>query len=348
MTEAKQHRRITITDIAHMAQTSKTTVSFFLNGKTERMSEATKERIREAIKKTGYAPSPVARGMNAKHSHLIGVIIGDITNSFANRLVQGVAEAAERRDYSLLVCSSNFNRHAELNYIDRLLAVGVDGFIVQPTAQSMEVTKAIEQAGKSLVFLDSNLYGANSYWVKTDNYNSSYRAVCSCIEAGYEKFGIICATPGLITSRIERFGGFMEAVQESGKEFEQFEFNGDQVDQKAVGDFLHRVIDGKTPTLIFVPNCWALPDIYTAMSPYYKLMPNTVGLLGFDNIEWIKLASPSVSAVIQPAHEEGRIACDLLVDSIEHRDIKEAHQILQCDTWWEDSTKYVDPSLVSL
>lgn len=62
MAEAKQHRRITITDIARMAQTSKTTVSFFLNGKTERMSEATKERIREAIKKpaTPQARLPVA------------------------------------------------------------------------------------------------------------------------------------------------------------------------------------------------------------------------------------------------------------------------------------------------
>ena len=40
-----QKRRITIKDIAEMAGTSKTTVSFYLNGKTERMSEGTQQRI---------------------------------------------------------------------------------------------------------------------------------------------------------------------------------------------------------------------------------------------------------------------------------------------------------------
>ena len=72
----KPLNKITINDIAEMAGTSKTTVSFYLNGKTDRMSESTQKRIRKAIKDTGYEPSPLARGMNAKQSHLIGVIIG--------------------------------------------------------------------------------------------------------------------------------------------------------------------------------------------------------------------------------------------------------------------------------
>ena len=59
-------KRITINDIAQMAGTSKTTVSFYLNGKTDRMSEETQKRIRLAIDETGYQPSPLARGMNAE------------------------------------------------------------------------------------------------------------------------------------------------------------------------------------------------------------------------------------------------------------------------------------------
>ena len=79
-------KRITINDIAQMAGTSKTTVSFFLNGKTDRMSEETQKSIRLAIDETGYQPSPLARGMNAKQSNLIGVIIGDITKEKADLL----------------------------------------------------------------------------------------------------------------------------------------------------------------------------------------------------------------------------------------------------------------------
>ena len=75
--------KITIRDIAERAGTSKTTVSFFLNGKTDKMSEETQARIAQVIKETNYRPSIAARSLNAKETRLIGVIIGDITNTFA-------------------------------------------------------------------------------------------------------------------------------------------------------------------------------------------------------------------------------------------------------------------------
>ena len=50
-------KRVTIQTIAAEAQVSKSTVSCFLNGKTERMSEETRQRIAAVIKKYDYRPS---------------------------------------------------------------------------------------------------------------------------------------------------------------------------------------------------------------------------------------------------------------------------------------------------
>lgn len=167
-------KRVTIKEIAAMAGTSKTTVSFYLNGKTDRMSDETQARIRKAIHDTGYEPSPLARGMNAKSTQMIGVIIGDITNTFANQLVKGIDTVTSAEGYRMLVCASNFDKQGELAYIDRLIALGVDGFIVQPTARFKEISKSISESGKPLVFIDPKLYDFNSNWVKTDNYEASY------------------------------------------------------------------------------------------------------------------------------------------------------------------------------
>ena len=192
-----QKRRITIKDIAEMAGTSKTTVSFYLNGKTERMSEDTQKRIKKAIEKTGYEPNPLARGMNAKSSKLIGVVIGDVTNEFSNRIVKGIGSVVDKAGYRLLCCSSNYSADGERAYIDRLLALGVDGFIVQPTSQFKTVADDIEAAGKKLVFFDSKYYDYTSSWVKTDNYESTYRTVKSCVERGYRRFLLVAAAPQL-------------------------------------------------------------------------------------------------------------------------------------------------------
>ena len=327
-------KRVTINDIAQMTGTSKTTISFYLNGKTDRMSETTRERIREAIEKTGYEPSPLARGMNSKRSNLMGVIIGDITNAFSNQIVKGITSVADEAGYRVLVSSSNFSKEDELAYIDRLIAVGVDGFIVQPTAQFKKIMTSIEDAGKQLVFIDSKFYDYASSWIKTDNYEASYQAVQECTERGYERFLLVTAAPGLLSSRIERYSGFVDALSENKLGFEQFDIADEGVDIPALQGFLRQHIDGTTPTLVFAPNCWALPDIYIAMREFYPLMPTTVGLLGFDNTEWAGVANPAPAIIVQPALEEGRQAARLLIDLIEGGNDIERHQVLSCSTQW--------------
>ena len=331
-------KRITISDIAAMAGTSKTTVSFYLNGKTERMSTETQERIRRAIAETGYAPSPIARGMNAKKTSLIGVIIGDITNTFSNQIVKGIEGVAAEKGYRTLVSSSNHSRADERAYIDRLLAVGVDGFIVQPTARFKEISQVIEAAGKQLVFFDSKFYDFASSWVKTDNYEATFRAVSECAQKGYERFLLVAAPPQLLSSRIERTSGFVDALEAAEMGFTQFEIENDSVDIPRLQEFLRANVDGTTPTLVFAPNCWALPDVYVAMREYYPMMPDKVGLLGFDNAEWVGVASPSVSVVMQPALEEGAEACRILLDLIAGKGDVDPHQVLSCDVQWGATT----------
>lgn len=331
-------KRITINDIAAMAGTSKTTVSFYLNGKTGRMSEDTQERIKAAIAKTGYEPSPIARGMNAKRTQLLGVIIGDITNTFSNQIVKGVEGVAAKAGYRVLVSSSNHSRTDERAYIDRLLAVGVDGFIVQPTAQFKEISKVIEDAGKQLVFFDSKFYDFASNWVKTDNYEATSRAVGECARKGYRRFLLVAAPPQLLSSRIERTSGFVDALEAAEMGFTQFAIENDEVDVEKLREFLRANIDGTTPTLVFAPNCWALPDVYVAMREFYPLMPTHVGLLGFDNTEWASVASPSVSVVTQPAFEEGAEACRILLDLIQNKGDVNPHQVLDCHVQWGATT----------
>ncbi len=81
-----------------------------------------------------------------------------------------------------------------------------------------------------------------------------------------------------------------------------------------------------------------LPDIYVAMREFYPLMPDKVGLLGFDNTEWAGVASPSVSIVVQPAYEEGRSAAQMLIDLIDEKDNIDNHQVLSCSTQWGTTT----------
>ena len=114
------------------------------------MSEDTKAKIAAVIKKTNYRPSIVARSLNSKNSKLIGVLIGDITNTFSNQIVKGIESAASKDGYQIIVGNSDYKHEREENYVERMLSMGVDGFIIQPTAQFRKLSKKIEELKKQM------------------------------------------------------------------------------------------------------------------------------------------------------------------------------------------------------
>ncbi|MEG0277549.1 MAG: LacI family DNA-binding transcriptional regulator [Coprobacillus sp.] len=330
-------KKVTIKDIAEMAGTSKTTVSFYLNGKTEKMSDETKDRIAKVIEETNYRPSIVARSLNSKNSKLIGVLIGDITNTFSNQIVKGIEATASKNGYQIIVGNSDYSSLREENYVERMLSMGVDGFIIQPTAQFRKISKKIEELGKPMVFFDSKLYDLKSKWVKTNNYEATYDATVKCIEKGYEEFFMITADPQLISTRLERASGFVDALADNGKNNQTLVIENDQVKPELIADFIDERVDLDKKTLVFVPNCWALPTAFIALKHHRKHMPQ-LGLMGFDNMEWVNFSSPSITTIVQPAFDEGLKAAEIVIDQIEGKDEVAGQQVLDCYMNWNEST----------
>ena len=299
--------KITIKEIARRAQTSKTTVSFYLNGKTEKMSEDTKQRIEAVIKETNYRPSVAARSLNSKGTKLIGVIIGDITNAFANQIVKGIDDFARDKRYQLIVGNSNYILENEADYVNRMLAMGVDGFIIQPSSQFDQLIDTIKQEGKDVVFIDSQVSMDKEKWVKTNNYEAVLEMSEELIRKGYDEYIMITADPSVLSTRMERTTGFLDALHLNGKECITHVVDGD-VESEELTVLLNKELKFGTRTLIFVANCFLLPRVYIALKNYRNLMPQTIGLIGFDNTEWSNFSSPTVTTIVQPAYDEGHQA----------------------------------------
>ncbi|ASW49478.2 LacI family DNA-binding transcriptional regulator [Streptococcus suis] len=329
--------KFTIKDIAELAQTSKTTVSFYLNGKYEKMSKETRERIERVIRETDYKPSVVARSLNSKNTKLIGVLIGDITNTFSNQIVKGIEEEAHKSGYQVIIGNSNYNQESEDKYIESMLMLGVDGFIIQPTSHFRKYSRIIEDKKKHMVFFDSQLYEHRTSWIKTNNYDAVYDATQLCVENGYQKFILITADISRLSTRIERATGFMDALLDCKQSYQDLTIADENTDIEEIKRFLQGVVNPQEKTLVFVPNCWALPLVFNAMKELKYDFPQ-VGLLGFDNTEWTNFSSPTISTIVQPAFEEGCQATRMLINQIEGGNQVERQQVLDCTVHWKEST----------
>ena len=335
--------RVTIVDVAKLAGTSTASVSYFLNGKLEKLGKPTQERIAAAIRETGYVPNAQAQALSGKPTHVIGQIILDNTNLWAGQIQSGVESVAREAGYQTVVCGTNFDRETEQACVEKLLSLGVDGFIIQPTSNFKAVHERIKRAGRPVVFFDCDTFDLSTSWIKANLYDGIYSAITKCVEMGYERFIAIgadaTATTGQFRTRFERASAMSDALSAHGIVFDSIAVSHDHPTVSELAEQLKYRISPAHRTLIFVQNQWALARVFQALEPSRHLIPDRIGLLGLNCSEWSDLTDPSISTIIEPVRQEGRMACQMLIELLENEDTKPRQEILSCRTRWLESTK---------
>lgn len=328
---------VTINTIAEMAGISKTTVSFYLNGKFEKMSAATRKRIEQAIEATNFHPNLAARSLNRSRTKLVGVILGDLTNNFSNEIVKGIETIALPEKYQIVYGNSGYDPAVEEQYIGQMLNMGVDGFILQPTRRLASSEKRLDTLGAPIVLFDSEVPLPTACRVKTGTDSATRQAAEACLDMGYEDFLMITADPDVLSTRRERTESFLAALDKHGRRCKT-KVIGPRTHPEELTGYLEENIRLNRRTLIFVPTCWALSTVYLSLKKYRPLIPQNIGLMGFDNTEWTRLAAPSITTIVQPVLEEGRQAMRLLIDLLEGCEKAPVSRVLDCTVNWCEST----------
>lgn len=312
-------KKLTINEIAEQAGVSKTTVSFYLNGKTNKMSEETKQRIQHIIDETGYEPSAAARAMKAKNSGVVGVILGDASDAYCARALKGIEDAACARDYQVVIGNSGLKFQNEKNYVEKMLRLGAEGFVIQSTYRFGMLAADLEKKKKPIVYLGAKPYDFKGRYVKSNNYNCIYQVITECIGKGYERFLMISSDDSNLSVEFENVQGYKDAVQDAQKEG-TVRYLPEGIKSDQVFRILKEQVDLTKKTLIYVADQGLLRVVYQAIRcypDYMSLFPQTLGLIGFDSDGWTRMTTPAISAIITPAYQEGVRAMEELINTLD-------------------------------
>ena len=108
-------------DVARRAKVNISTVSRTIN-QTGKIGPETQARVLKAMRELGYKPNRVARRLRTQvgTSHLLGLIIPNIQNSFFADLARGVDDVAYKNNFALLLCNYDEDEAKERFYLDVL------------------------------------------------------------------------------------------------------------------------------------------------------------------------------------------------------------------------------------
>ena len=315
----QKRTRSTIKEVASAAGVSTQTVSRVINDRPDVSSE-TRKRVQDIVGKLSYQPSALARSLSSQRSYTLGVVTAGLSYIGPSRTLSGIASAAEKAGYSLLLKElPSFVTNDIEPIFQALLSRHVDGIIwaVSEVGENLNwVNKPPLDVNIPLVYLTMEPQ-KNIPAVSIDNYMGGRLAMSHLLEQGYQHIGHISGPLDWWEAR-QRLAGWKDALKEAGIEFTENQWVEGNWSSASGAEAVVKLFD-QYPQMdsIFVANDQMALSALQLINQRGLQIPANIGLVGFDNIPESAYFLPSLTTVQQDQYEVARIAVEEMIKIIE-------------------------------
>lgn len=300
-----------IRDVAKEAGVGVGTVSRFLND-SGYVSEETRAKIEDAMKKLDYTPNELARNLYRKKTGIIAVLVPNISNPFFSEFVDFAEAELYGYGYKMMLCNTEKEHNAELEYLDMLRRHIVDGVITGVHSLDVEVYKKIQ---KPIVALDRYL-GENIPVVSVDHKKGGRLAAEALIGNGCRKILHFSGATVVGSPYHERHYEFERIMKEHNISVIRYELGWNRFDSRyyreAVKDVFAKGIefDG-----VFGVDRLAIECMNETIRNHRKV-PGDVKFVSYDGTCITEMVEPEMTTVVQPieglAKESVRLIHELI------------------------------------
>ncbi|MFX1705596.1 transcriptional regulator, LacI family [Chitinophaga ginsengisegetis] len=314
-------KRTSLKDIATRVGVSTALVSYVLNNqKEDRISKEVAARIKAVAKELNYRTNQIAKGLKTSKTFTIGLIVADISNSFSASLARIIEDEADKNGYTVLFGSSDENDIKLRKLAHEMINRGVDGLILAPTENAIELLLELKETEVPFVLLDRYFPQFRSSYVALDNFQAGYMATEHAIESGGKRIGMINFRSTHFHLE-ERTRGWLSALREhkipGGKKQLRLvrEHHLESEVQKTVNSLLSQ--QEPVDTLLLASNMIAIHALRYIIEKRLKV-PKDIAIIVIDETEAFEFFYAPLTFIRQPLQEMGQTATRILLDNISH------------------------------
>jgi LacI family transcriptional regulator len=311
---------ITIKEIAKQLNMSTTTVSNVIHGKNGEVSEDTKRKVEEFLKKVDYVPNINARNLAQNESKIIGLALKAradkyenlIMDPFVSVLIGGVEETIRNAGYFMMLYISSdtdeIMRHVSTWNVDGLILFGMlddDGIRVS------------EKYKKPIVCIDTySIEGLKHFTnVGLDDEQGTYDMVKYLISQGHRKIAFLSDnTKGVDLARLT---GYKKALKDAGIKYKSSNFLQIHPREEEIGESLNEICNraSEFTAIMCVSDLYAV-TLISALTDRGINVPGDISIVGFDDNMLGQLHRPALTTVHQDVKTKGIISADTLLKQL--------------------------------
>lgn len=309
---------IRLTEVAKLAGVSPITASRFFRN-PEALSVSKRERVESAARELGYVPNLAARALASQRTEVIGVLVPSLTNNVFNDVLRGIYDASEGSRYSIQFVNTRYSILQEEKLLRLFQAQKPSGLIVtgiNQTEASIDIMKAMNCPIVQIMEIGPDPV---DMMVGFSHYDAAFAAVSHLISQGRRRIGIIGAR---MDPRVQRrLEGYRDAMKQAGLADASLVLTTPTPTGMTLGGTLLADLLAKVPDLdaVFCINDdLALGALFECQRRQIPV-PEKLAIVGFNDMEFMASAFPSLSSVRTNRYEMGRDAVTMLIDAIEGR-----------------------------
>jgi LacI family gluconate utilization system Gnt-I transcriptional repressor len=299
--------RPTISDVAKLAGVGAITVSRALR-EPGRVSNDLRRQITAAIDQLGYVPDPNARALASARADVVGVLVPSLTNNVFNDVVRGIYDGLSDTSFQIQIGNTHYSGMEEERLLQVFLGQRPAALIVSGIDQTPTARRLLDEAGCPVVQIMEIGADPVDMMIGFSHFDGGAAATRHMIEAGYRRIGFVGARMDPRSQR--RLAGYRAAMQAAGLYDPRLVITTPIPSSVSLGRELFRDALAKMPTLdgVFCNNDdLALGVLFECHRASIKV-PETIGIAGFNDLDMMQVAFPSITSIRTYRYDIGRRA----------------------------------------
>lgn len=309
---------IRLTEVAKLAGVSPITASRFFRN-PEALSPSKRERVESAARELGYVPNLAARALASQRTEVIGVLIPSLTNNVFNDVLRGVYDASEGSRYTIQFVNTRYSILQEEKLLRLFQAQKPAGLIVTGINQTKESRALLEAMDCPIVQIMEIGPDPVDMMVGFSHYDAAFAAVSYLISQGRKRIGFVGAR---MDPRVQRrLEGYRQAMKDAGLLDPNLILTTPTPTAMTLGGTLFGDLLAQAPDLdaVFCINDDLALGVLFECHRRGISVPEKVAIIGFNDMEFMASAVPSLSSVKTNRYEMGRDAVTMLIGALEGR-----------------------------
>ncbi|AWW29200.1 LacI family transcriptional regulator [Echinicola strongylocentroti] len=301
-----QKKKHSIKAIAKELNISVTTVSFVLNGKAQenRISQKLIDKVQAYVKKIGYQPSQLAKSLRTGKSNIIVFMVEDISNPFFATIAKMIEDRAFKDGYKIIYSSTNNDPVKTMGLISMFRDLQVDGYILTPpVGMDAGFLTELSKDRNPLILFDRYLPEVDCSYVVIDNFQGAKQGLDLFLENGLKNIGFVTIDSDQ-SQMHNRREAYIQMCKQHGLEERILEIPYDTYSSQETEAVMKAYFETNQglEAVFYATNYLAMKGMQVVKQLKIKI-PDDLQVIAFDDNEFFKFNTPSVSSIEQPKEE---------------------------------------------